>query len=95
MSNNGQALTPHLPVTTPILGEPVVEGATLVVSVKCPCQQHTTILSQFVHGQWRSMPGACPQCFTPYAIQRLGLDARGGLHIELAKGARPAGDESG
>lgn len=70
----------------PIVGEPVLEGAIVLAAVRCPCQQHLTVQSQLIRGEWLSAQVLCPSCETPYAVQGLGLDAVGALHIQIAKG---------
>lgn len=85
MPNNGSLDIPQF--APPIIGEAVMEGAVLLVSVRCPCQQHLIAQSQFITGQWRSTQAVCPKCQTLHAVKGFGLDAQGSLHIELMKGS--------
>lgn len=92
-SDNGQILSTHLPASTPILGEPIMEGATVLAAVRCPCQQHLTVQSQWIAGQWMSTQARCPSCHTLYAVQGFTIPASGELTIHIVKGLPPpAGD---
>jgi hypothetical protein len=85
MPNNGSlGLASFVP---PTIGEAVMEGAVLLISVRCPCQQHVLAQSQYIAGQWLSTQAICPKCQMLHAVKGFGLDAQGSLHIELVKGS--------
>jgi hypothetical protein len=86
MSPTNGSVDPLSQFHAPTIGDAVLEGATLLAAVRCPCQQHLIVQSQLVKGQWLSQQTFCPNCQTLYAIPGFGLDAQGALSLPIAKG---------